>query len=120
MGSGFVYIMINDSYNGLIKIGRTTFSAEERAKQLSSDSGVPTPFRVAYQVFVDNCEDVEKKIHTELADYRINPNREFFKYPLHKAVDLIHNINKKQPRSNEEQYEALDIFYGWVDHGSEY
>lgn len=122
MSSGFIYIMINDSYNGLIKIGRTTISAEERAKQLSSDSGVPTPFRVAYQTYVDDCEGAEKKIHHELHEYRINPNREFFKYPLHRAIDLIQGLNNKSQMKGEEQYEALDIlselrerFEGYID-----
>lgn len=108
MSSGFIYIMINDYYNGLIKIGKTTISAEERAKQLSKGSGVPTPFRVAYQLYVNNCDVTEKKIHDELNDYRVNPNREFFKYPLHKAIDLICKLNSTQVIV-EEKYEAIDI-----------
>lgn len=108
MSSGFIYIMINDSYNGLIKIGKTTISAEERAKQLSRESGVPTAFRVAYELYVDDCDAAEKKIHNNLNEYRINPNREFFKYPLYKAIDLIQMLNSPQIKG-EEKYEALDI-----------
>ncbi|MDG5852449.1 GIY-YIG nuclease family protein [Clostridium beijerinckii] len=109
MSSGFIYIMINDSFNGLIKIGKTTVDAEERAKQLSKGSGVPTPFRVASQLYVSNCDATEKKIHDELNDYRVNPNREFFKYPLHKAIDLIYMLNRTQQISWEEKYESIDI-----------
>lgn len=108
MSSGYVYILINDSFNDLIKIGKTTINAEERAKQLSKGSGVPTPFRVAYQLYVNNCDVTEKRIHDELNDYRINPNREFFKYPLYKAINLIQMLNGSQI-NGEEKYEALDI-----------
>lgn len=108
MSTGYIYILINDSFNGLIKIGKTTVNVEERAKQLSKGSGVPTPFRVAYQLFVNNCDVTEKKIHDELNDYRVNPNREFFKYPLHKAIELIYMLNSAQI-TGEEKYEAIDI-----------
>lgn len=94
MGAGYVYILINKSLDGLIKIGSTTLGAEERARQLSSSTGVPTPFMVAYEIYVDNSTKLEKQIHNMLDEFRVNPNREFFKYPLHKAIELIQKLNK--------------------------
>ena len=94
MGAGYVYILINKSLDGLIKIGSTTLGAEERARQLSSSTGVPTPFMVAYEIYVDNSTKLEKQIHNLLDEFRVNPNREFFKYPLHKAIELIQKLNK--------------------------
>lgn len=35
-----------------------------------------------------------KQIHNMLDEFRVNPNREFFKYPLHKAIELIQKLNK--------------------------
>lgn len=65
MGAGYIYILINPSFIDLIKIGCTGFQASERAKQLSAHTGVPTPFRVAYEIFVnESCKDIEKQIHS--------------------------------------------------------
>lgn len=109
MSAGFVYILTNDSYNGLIKIGNTILSAQERAKQLSSATGVPTPFRVAYEVYVNDCESIEKMIHSELDDFRVNPNREFFKYPLNKAIMILETMSKNNHTNKNMDYEALEI-----------
>ncbi|WP_053087086.1 GIY-YIG nuclease family protein [Enterobacter kobei] len=44
--SGFVYVMENENMPGIYKIGMTTNSPEARAKELSSATGVPSPFSV--------------------------------------------------------------------------
>ena len=49
MEEGYVYILSNDSLNGLLKIGSTTFGAEKRAKQLSYTTALPSPFIVEYE-----------------------------------------------------------------------
>jgi T5orf172 domain len=49
MTSGYVYILINTSFDGMIKVGRTTRDPQERARELSWATGIPTPFRVAYE-----------------------------------------------------------------------
>ena len=45
---------------------------EDRAKGLSSATGVPLSFEVHYDVAVDNMEDVEKPLHTILDSHRLN------------------------------------------------
>lgn len=111
MNQGYVYILINESYINLIKIGSTSFKSEDRAKQLSTSTGVPTPFKVAFEMFVDNCKEFEKEIHKRLADYRVNPNREFFRFPLHKTIELMYKLKEEKASLNtiENQYEAIDI-----------
>ena len=47
---GYVYILVNDSMPGLIKIGKTARNSLARAKDLSSSTGVPTPFKVAFEL----------------------------------------------------------------------
>ena len=44
---GFVYVLTNTSMPGLIKLGFTTQSPPKRAEQLSHETPVPTPFKVA-------------------------------------------------------------------------
>lgn len=107
MKLGFIYILINDSFPGLIKIGSTVLNAQERARQLSSNSAVPTPFKVAYEV--NDYEGFEKLLHRELYDFRVNPNREFFKYPLYKAIQLIENMKDRITYQTEDKYEAMEI-----------
>ena len=119
MDSGFVYILINDSYNGLIKIGVTEINAEERAKQLSRNTGVPTPFRVAYEVYVDDCKVIERTIHNRLDEFRVHPNREFFRYPLNKAIKLIQSLAGEKDHG-QSKYEALEILPELTSNFGEY
>ena len=111
LNQGYVYILINESYINLIKIGSTSFKSEDRAKRLSATTGVPTPFKVAFEMFVDNCKEFEKEIHKRLADYRVNPNREFFRFPLHKTIELMYKLKEEKEvlYTIDNQYEAIDI-----------
>ena len=62
---------------GIVKIGLTEGSVEERIKQLSAASGVPLLFECYYAAEVDDMERVEKLLHQLFAEHRVNPKREF-------------------------------------------
>ena len=64
---GYVYVMINPSYEGLVKIGKTTKDPDARAKELSSATGIATPFIVAYKRMFNDCHVAEKTIHKRAA-----------------------------------------------------
>lgn len=85
---GFIYILINPSLKDLLKIGMTTRSPEERAKELST-TGVPTPFFVAFSEEVSDCQMIEKEIHLQLENFRYIKNREFFEIPLAHAIKIV-------------------------------
>jgi T5orf172 domain len=85
MSAGFVYIMINPAIRGMVKIGHSTRSSVARAKDLRS-TGVPDDFVVVYDEFVTECEYVESRLHQRFAEYRYQPNREFFQIPIRKAI----------------------------------
>lgn len=91
---GYVYIMINPSYSGVVKIGKTTKDPEERAKELSSATGVATPFIVVYKHMFNNCHIAERVVHGILDEqgYRVNDSREFFSVDISTAIDIILNI----------------------------
>ncbi|MDE0681507.1 MAG: GIY-YIG nuclease family protein [Candidatus Poribacteria bacterium] len=97
---GYVYILTNESYRygwlrrRLLKIGQTNKKPEDRAKELSS-TGVPTPFEVAHSLQSDRYREIEKEMHRELKQFRSNKDREFFKYPLKKAIKLLNELNQK-------------------------
>jgi len=89
MSSGFIYVLVNKSMPGLLKIGFTTDSAYKRAKALSKPTGVPSEFRVLFSLPVIFCHQVEKNVHCDLAEYRSNKNREFFDCDPLMALDVI-------------------------------
>lgn len=97
---GYVYILTNKSYRygwlrrKLLKIGQTSKNPEDRAKELSS-TGVPTPFEVAYYLQSDRYEEIEKEMHRRLGVFRSNENREFFRYPINKAIKLLDKLDKE-------------------------
>lgn len=112
--SGHIYVLINYSMENLIKIGKTSREPEERARELSSATGVPTPFIVAYDAFFNDCSEAENYIHNKLEHlgYRLSSNREFFQVPLKEVIAIIfeaqHTLNSHQsteddPRNQEDR-----------------
>jgi hypothetical protein len=105
--NGYVYILMNPSMSGLVKIGKTQREPEERAKELSSTTGVPTPFTVVYDSYFENCSEAEKHIHTLLENkgYRVSQYREFFEIPIKDAIDAVMETRKFLGTFEEEDTE---------------
>lgn len=95
---GYVYVMINPSYEGLVKIGKTTKDPEERAKELSSATGIATPFIVAYKRMFNDCSRAESLIHSILEErgHRINKSREFFSISISDAINVLLEIKEPE------------------------
>lgn len=91
MTAGFLYVLINPAMPGLAKVGKTTRSTSARQAELSSATGVPTPFILAFEQPVVNCHAAENWVHEELTrrGFRESSNREFFNAPLHEIVALV-------------------------------
>ncbi|MEY2862195.1 MAG: hypothetical protein RL392_2653 [Pseudomonadota bacterium] len=91
MSAGYVYILINPAMPGLAKVGKTTRTSKERQLELSSATGVPSPFILAYEHPVANCHAAESWVHAELdrRGYRASASREFFTAPLHEIVSVV-------------------------------
>ena len=99
----FVYVLMNASIPGQLKIGRTARDVEERARELSAHTGVPTPFVVAFTCEVGNSVLVESEIHKRLQSlgYRTSSNREFFAVPLKNAIEVIQRVIAETPFAHE-------------------
>ncbi len=111
--AGYVYVLINASMPGLIKVGITRDSPATRAAQLSVGTSVPSPFIVAYSAYFHNCEEAEQYVHRALEDQgrRVTKNREFFKAPLEDVINAI-SAYKGSPSldvSAEEKDEKLSL-----------
>jgi len=92
---GFVYILSNPALKrGLIKIGHTTKTPEERAKQLYS-TGIPQKFTIVYKMEFKDSFKAEKQIHLSLENYRYNNQREFFTCSLTIAKNAINHADGK-------------------------
>jgi hypothetical protein len=94
-GNNWVYILSNPLYPDLLKIGYTKLSPDERAKQISSSTGVALPFKLEWALKCFNGEGLESEIHTHLQEYRINSNREFFNIGLEEAKKIIILLGEK-------------------------
>lgn len=91
MPVGFLYVLINPSMPNLAKVGKTTRDPLNRVAELSSATGVPSPFMLAFQQPVAECDSAEVWVHRELerAGYRHADNREFFNAPLHEIIQIV-------------------------------
>ena len=89
--SGLVYILSNPSFRqGLVKIGMTTRTAEQRAWEIYVGStGVLEQFVIAYSEVCSDCALAERLIHERLNKQRINQSREFFDLPLQSAIEAV-------------------------------
>ena len=89
--AGYVYVLANGSMPGVVKVGKTTRNATERAKELSTSTGVPTPFIVVYEQFFEDCSVAEKHIHAMLEErgFRTARNREFFNASANDVIRVI-------------------------------
>jgi len=96
---GFVYVLINPSMPGLLKIGRTNRSTDERLRELNV-TAVPTPFVLAYESFFDDSALAEEFVHAylEAKGHRVSQQREFFDAPLNLVVDAILTARNRFPR----------------------
>lgn len=120
---GYVYVLVHPIMDGYVKIGRTTRTPIDRAKELSdlSKTSLLGKFIVAYEILVDNCVLVEKAIHHRLKEKRSSTNREFFYHPLKETIQLINetinDINNQKRLGFEKHIEwwsNLDIIWQCV------
>lgn len=73
---------------GLVKIGKTTNTPNQRMRELHS-TGVPTPFELECSISTDNCHEAEKSAHKALGYCRVSKNREFFRVTAKNAIEKI-------------------------------
>ena len=89
--NGYIYILSNPSLPGLLKIGCSKRSGKVRAKELSNTSS-PSPFRLVFEVFCEDCFSIGKKVFESLKDSRVSDRREFFEVSDSEAIQNILNI----------------------------
>ena len=112
---GIVYVFVNEAMPGLIKIGKTNGSVEERMTSLYNGiTGLPLPFECHFAAEVEDADKAENTLHKLFADHRLNPRREFFRVDPEKVVLAISMGRYKdvtpgeQPTETEEDKKAVE------------
>jgi len=85
---GYLYILSNPAFPDLLKIGRTMEPPDARLRQLNT-TGVPSTFVLEVTFLVSEVEEVEKKAHELLSEFRHNSNREFFRTNVSEVLETI-------------------------------
>lgn len=95
MSRGYVYILTNEAMPGLVKIGMTTRSVEQRVHELNT-TGIPFPFDIYDSFVCPKCDEVEQEVHKALAECRVNDGREFFLCDPDFARNVVLGFQKDQ------------------------
>lgn len=103
---GWLYLLTNPAMPGLVKIGMTTRSPEERAQELAS-TGVPMPFHVAAAWAVDDVRAAERDAHEALARYRVNDQREWFRLTVPAAIKALGRGTAARPSIGHRAFRVL-------------
>lgn len=93
---------------GLLKIGFTRGSLDDRLKQLST-SGIPQPFELGAAFRVSDPSTCEKEIHSLLQRHRPNRGREFFKIALAEAVSTAMPVLNNRLSDDGTTMERVDV-----------
>jgi hypothetical protein len=85
----YVYIMSNPSHDDdVLKIGWTRKHHIKRSLQAT---GVPTSFVVEFVIVTHEGHELETQIHKHLMQYRIEPNRKFFRISKDVLREILTN-----------------------------
>jgi hypothetical protein len=88
----YVYVLVNKSVPNMVKIGMTTNTPDERARQISAATGVPTPWICVYSFECYRSDLLEEEIHEYFFAERVNNKREMFavdSYTAQKAIEKL-------------------------------
>ena len=94
-GDSWVYVLSNPSIPHQLKIGSTSKEPDERAKQISRGTGVPTPYRVEYAFRCFNAEALERELHKYFKSSRTSNQKEFFQIDLSEATEAIDFLGRR-------------------------
>ena len=91
----YVYVLINKSMPQIVKIGMTIREVDQRAKEISGATGVPTPWVPIYSFKCFNSYKLEQEIHAYLDAVRVSDNREMFYMHSKDAINIVKQIGAK-------------------------
>ena len=93
--SEYVYVLVNKSVPNMVKIGMTTNTPDERARQISAATGIATPWIPVYSYQCYRSDLLESEVHHHLREHRVSKNREMFNIDSHTAQRIIKDLGYK-------------------------
>ena len=90
----YVYVLVNKSMPGMVKIGMTTTNPIKRANEINKATGVPTPWIPVWWLKCYASGVLEKRVHKHLNQYRISKDREMFGVTSTTAQQIIEELGK--------------------------
>lgn len=105
---GILYVLRNKSIPGLLKIGFTTRTIEERVAELGASTSAPTPFEVLFYFACSDPQGDESLAHKALRKYRVNQQREFFQISETKALEILRATFGRKETFRETESSAFD------------
>ena len=91
----YVYVLVNKSVPNMVKIGMTTTTPDQRARQISAATGVATPWISVFSYACYRSDLLEEDIHLHLREHRVNHKREMFAVDSHTAQRVIEELGYK-------------------------
>jgi hypothetical protein len=90
----YVYVLVNRSMPGMVKIGMTTATPTKRANDINKATGIPTPWVPVWWFRCFASRILEQRVHQHLGEYRVNSNREMFSVDSVTAQRIIEELGK--------------------------
>lgn len=98
-GEGELYVMRCAAMKERIfKVGFTEVDSDQRARQISAETGAPLAFVVIKKWVHKDARKLEMEVHMMLAPYRINDRREFFMAEYDVIVNAIETVLNRAGR----------------------
>ena len=91
---GWIYIATNEEIPNLIKVGKTESDPDERAKQLSSPTGVPGETRIVYSAWVDDYHDIERAVLSNLDEKKVTKTGEWIRAETDEVIAALKTVIK--------------------------
>jgi len=94
--AGYVYGLTNPAMPDQLKIGFTTRSPWDRARELSGPSGVPQPYVLEWALRYDDAKAAEQSIHRRLQHARTSSSREFFRCSPEEGLWIAMHMRQRE------------------------
>lgn len=91
----YVYVLVNKSVPNMVKIGMTTNTPDERARQISAATGVATPWIPVFSYKCYRSDLLEAEVHEYFNEQRVSSNREMFSIDSITAQQVIETLGEK-------------------------
>lgn len=93
-GKGYIYVLENAGHPGILKIGFTTRTPQERVKEINASPGVIIPWYIRNAFQCKSPDIMEKMIHEKLRYFRVC--KEGFGVSLENAERIILEVLQEQ------------------------